>query len=133
MVELFGETFGIPLFKNKYAAVIVTGVLAGWLALGNWQAIWPVFGAANQLIASLVLIVASVYLMQRGRKFAFAAIPAVIMLTTTIAALVYNIYIFVGAEKPNIMLTAISIILIGLALFLTYTAAATSVKIVKNG
>jgi len=123
--ELFGETLGISFMRNKYVAVMVIGVLSGSLALGNWKAIWPVFGAANQLIASLVLIVATVYLAARKRKFLFTAIPAVIMLLTTIAALVYNTYVFVSADQPNIMLAAINVILIILAVFLAYTAVVT--------
>jgi len=126
--ELLGETFGIPGMKNKYVAVIFVGILSGGLALGNWKAIWPLFGASNQLIASLVLIVASVYLLTHNRRFLFAAIPAVIMLATTIAALIYQTYTFATAATPNIMLAAISIILIILALFLTYTAAVTIIK-----
>jgi carbon starvation protein len=120
--ELLGETFGISFMKNKYASVMLVGVLAGTLALGNWKAIWPVFGAANQLIASLVLIVVSLYLLTHNRRFLFTAVPAVIMLTTTIGALIYNAYIFVTAEKPNIVLAAIAVILIVLAVFLAYTA-----------
>ena len=120
--ELFGETFGIGFMKNKYISVIIVGILAGALALGNWKAIWPVFGASNQLIASLVLIVASVYLMTRNRRFGFVAVPAILMLITTIAALVYQTYCFITTEKPNIMLAAIAVILIILAIFLVYTA-----------
>ena len=126
--ELLGETFGIGPMKNKYVAVVFVGILAGALALGNWQALWPVFGASNQLIASLVLIVASVYLLSRGRRFLFTAIPAVIMLATTVAALVYKTYSFVTAEEPNIMLAVIALILIILAVFLTYTALGIAVK-----
>ncbi|MHC4618253.1 MAG: carbon starvation CstA family protein [Planctomycetota bacterium] len=122
--ELLGETFGIRFMKNKYVAVIFVGALAGALALGNWKAIWPVFGAANQLIASLVLIVASVYLLTRNRRFLFTAVPAVIMLATTIGALVYKAYSFVSAEEPNVLLAAIAVILIILAMFLAYTALA---------
>ena len=114
--------------KNKYVAVLFVGFCSGALALGNWKAIWPVFGASNQLIASVVLIVASVYLLKRGRNFIFTAIPAAIMLVTTIAALVYNTYLFVTADPPNIMLTIISVILILLAVFLTYTAILAAVR-----
>jgi carbon starvation protein len=121
--ELLGETFNIPYMKNKYAATLLVGVLVGALALGNWQAIWPVFGAANQLIASLVLIVVSVYLMSRKCNFVFTAVPAAIMLITTLAALIYNTYGFLTAETPNILLATIDIILIILAIFLVYTAA----------
>jgi len=103
--------------------------LAGALALGNWKAIWPMFGAANQLIASLVLIVASVYLFTHKRNFVFTAIPAVVMLITTIAALLYETYTFLTAEKPNILLAAIAVILIILAVFLARTALAAVVAV----
>jgi len=131
--ELFGETFGMRIMKNKYVAVLFIGVLAGALALGNWRAIWPVFGASNQLIASLVLIVASVYLLAHKRKFGFIAIPAVIMLVTTVGALVYQTYSFVTAEQPNILLATISVILIILAMFLTYTALIAALKVKGAG
>jgi carbon starvation protein len=126
--ELLGETFGIRIMKNKYVAVILVGVLAGALALGNWQAIWPIFGASNQLIASLVLIVASVYLLTRNRKFLFTAVPAVIMLITTIGALVYKTHSFLTAEKANIMLATISVILIILAIFLSITGLVSAIR-----
>jgi carbon starvation protein len=130
--ELFGETFGIPYMKNKYVATLFVGVLAAALALGNWKAIWPVFGAANQLIASLVLIVTSVYLLTHKRRFVFTAIPAVIMLVTTIAALLYETYTFLTAEKPNILLAVVAVILIVLAAFLAHTALATVIKTRRN-
>ena len=131
--ELLGETLGIGPMKNKYVAVLFVGVCSGALALGNWRAIWPVFGAANQLVASLVLIVASVYLLMRKRNFVFTAVPAAIMLVTTIAALGYQVYSFSTAEEPNRLLAVVSVILICLALFLTYTAVAAVAKIRKSG
>ena len=130
--ELLGETFGIGIMKNKYVAVIFVGVLAGALALGNWRAIWPVFGASNQLIASLVLIVASVYLLSRNRRVVFTAVPAVIMLVTTIGALVYQTHSFLTAEKANIMLATVSVILIILAIFLSFVALVTAVRVRKG-
>ena len=126
--ELLGETLGIRIMKNKYVAVVLVGILSGALALGNWKAIWPVFGASNQLIASLVLIVASVYLLSRNRKFLFTAVPAVIMLITTIGALVYKTHSFLTAEKANIMLSTISVILIILAIFLSVTGLVSAIR-----
>lgn len=130
--ELLGETLGIGPMKNKYVAVAFVGVSSGWLALGNWKAIWPVFGAANQLVASLVLIVASVYLLMRKRNFVFTAVPAGIMLVTTIAALGYQAYDFATAEQPNRLLAVVSVILIFLAIFLVYTALAVVARVRKN-
>jgi carbon starvation protein len=133
--ELLGETLGITPLKNKYVAVALVGISSGALALGNWKAIWPVFGAANQLVASLVLIVASVYLLMRKRNFAFTAVPAGIMLVTTIAALIYQAYGFATAEgeKRNMLLAVVSVVLIFLAVFLAYTALVAVARVRKNG
>ena len=133
--ELLGETLGITPMKNKYVAVALVGISSGALALGNWRAIWPVFGAANQLVASLVLIVASVYLLMRKRNCLFTAVPAGIMLVTTIAALLYQAYGFATAEgdQRNILLAIVSVVLIFLAIFLAYTALVAVAKVRKNG
>ncbi len=132
--ELLGETLGITPLKNKYVAVALVGVSSGALALGNWRAIWPVFGAANQLVASLVLIVASVYLLMRKRNCLFTAVPAAVMLVTTIAALIYQAYGFATTEgdQRSILLAVVSIILVLLALFLAYTALAVVARVRKN-
>lgn len=116
--ELFGDMLGIALFKNAYVATAAVGVAAGALALGNWQSVWPVFGSANQLIASLVLIVASAYLLRRGQRCLFVAIPAVLMLITTFGAMVYNLHTFLTAETPKYPLAVITVLLMVMALFL---------------
>ncbi|MHC4365122.1 MAG: hypothetical protein ACYSTJ_06615, partial [Planctomycetota bacterium] len=74
----------------------------------------------------------SVYLLMRKRNFIFTAVPAAIMLVTTIAALGYQVYNFSSAEEPNRLLAAVCVILICLALFLTYTALAAVAKLRKN-
>lgn len=50
--------------------------------------IWPIFGSANQLLAALTLIVVSVWLMNKSRKYWFTIIPAIFMMITTLASLV---------------------------------------------
>lgn len=116
--ELLGETFGIPGMKNKYGITLLIGVLAAMLALGNWQAIWPIFGSANQLVASVVFIVTSVWLFRRGGNWKLTAVPAVLMLITTLSALVVKTEEFLTAEPRKYLLATISIILIALALFI---------------
>ena len=123
--ELFGDTFGIAPLKNKYAATVFVGLLAGALALGNWKAIWPVFGASNQLVASVVLIVTGVYLLKRKGGYLFVAIPAVLMLVTTVGALVYQAIGFFTAAKPKLLLGSISILLLVMAFFLVWEGVRT--------
>ena len=127
--ELLGDTFGLKPFKNRYPATALVGVCAGWLALGNWKAIWPIFGSANQLIAAMVLIVATAYLATRGRFCLFTAVPAALVLPTTIGALVYQLVGFVRKEDPDVLLAALAVVLICLALFVSYKG----VKAVRSG
>jgi len=60
--------------------------------LGNpvpaWKAIWPVFGATNQLLAGLVLLVAAVWLKKTGKKVWFILVPMAFMNVMALCALV---------------------------------------------
>ena len=56
------------LFTNKYFSTVITLFFGFLLCLGGYNNIWPLFGAANQLLASLVLIALSVFLLTTGRK-----------------------------------------------------------------
>ncbi len=65
--------------------------------------------------AALALIAVSVWLYRRGRKSWFTIIPAIFMVTTTMASLIYlliNIYLPGG----NIILIAADILLLCLAI-----------------
>lgn len=126
--ELLGETFGIKLMKNRYAATLLIGICSGTLALSNPKAIWPLFGSSNQLIAGMVLTIAALYLLSRGRTWLFAAVPAVLVFVTAIGALIYKLVGFIRPADggvPNIMLIVVDIILILLGLFVAFKAVST--------
>ena len=53
-----------------------------------WKAIWPLFGATNQLLAALALITFVVFLKHRRIAFAFALVPAIAMSIMPVMALV---------------------------------------------
>ena len=76
------------LFTNKYFATVITLFFGFLLCLGGYNNIWPLFGAANQLLASLVLIALSVFLLTTGRKGWMLYAPMCIMLVVTFTALV---------------------------------------------
>jgi len=92
--ELFGETWKIKIFKNRFFTTLFIILFAGYLAFGNWKKIWPVFGASNQLVSSIVLLVVGCYLMIKGKNYFITLIPSLIMFATTITALIYKGIIF---------------------------------------
>ena len=79
------------LFTNKYFATVITLFFGFLLCLGGYNNIWPLFGAANQLLASLVLIALSVFLLTTGRKGWMLYAPMCIMLVVTFTALVQSV------------------------------------------
>jgi len=91
---LFEELWGI-LFKNPpkimkhYWFNSGLSVLLMWtLAYSNaFNALWPIFGTANQLLAALSLLAVSTWLLLRRKNNTFTLIPAIFMIITTLASL----------------------------------------------
>ena len=102
------------IFKNKYAATIITLFFGYILALGGYTNIWPLFGASNQLLSALVLISLSVFLKTTGRKGFMLWIPMCIMLVVTMTSLGQSIYAILVAWQTT---GSIDLLTQGLQLF----------------
>jgi carbon starvation protein len=113
-------------WDNRYAPTIAIVLAAGGLALsGQWRVLWPAFGASNQLVAALALLVVSCWLVDRGPAQRMTLIPALLMLVTTIGALVWQVHgalSGIGREGPDWFLAALCAVLIVLALAVTFEA-----------
>jgi carbon starvation protein len=108
----------VPVFQNKYIATVGVVILAYLIgATEGWQKIWPIFGATNQLIAAVALMVCSTYLMAKGKPMKYTLYPAVFMIITTIGALAWQGYKFLTAPEPNYLLGMTALVLIALAIF----------------
>jgi len=119
------ELFNI---KNKYAATFFVVIASGWLGLsGNWDKIWPIFGAANQLVAALALLVITLWLLSKGRNIIYTAIPCIFMLLTAIGALCYKMPVYFCGK--DILLGVISFILLALAIYILVEVVITLKKI----
>lgn len=114
----------VPIFKNKFvalAACIIPIFIVGYT--NSYTAVWPVFGAANQLIASLALFVVSAYLLGKKKPTIYTIVPGIFMLITTITALYwqgFHFFIPPKGGKVNNLLGIVCIALIFLALFVAY-------------
>ena len=85
--------------KKSWLGIILSGGLIsfswGYLVYnGDISTIWPMFGVANQLLATLALLVGTVYIFKHAKKRVYALItflPAIFMFVTTVVAGVLNI------------------------------------------
>jgi carbon starvation protein len=82
-----------PVFRNVHIGTVIASLLGIVLVLtGWWQYLWVLFGGANQLMASLALMLVTAYLMSEGRSAAWTFYPMIFMFITTVAALIYTSY-----------------------------------------
>ena len=101
------------------------------LAITNsYKSLWTMFGSSNQLIAAIVLIAISAYLVEHKKPVWYTLIPSIFMIITTLGALFYGLFSKTGYifGKLNIGLIIISTILI---IFAIFVFVETLVKMVK--
>jgi carbon starvation protein len=80
-----------PVFRNAHVGTFIASVLGIILVLtGWWQYLWVLFGGANQLMASLALMLITAWLMSEGKSYAWTLYPMIFMFITTVAALLYT-------------------------------------------
>lgn len=60
---------------------------AGGTLMPAWKAVWPAFGATNQLMGAMALLMVHGWLRRQGKKAWFVFLPMVFMFVTTLLAL----------------------------------------------
>jgi carbon starvation protein len=82
-----------PIWRNIHFGTLISMLATFFLVItGTWVYIWQLFGAANQLMASLSLLVVTVWLVASRRNPTYAAIPTLFMYITTMAATLVTAY-----------------------------------------
>jgi carbon starvation protein len=128
--ELMGDVISVA--KNPHVATIFALVIT-WVLIktGTWLYIWVLFGGANQLMASLALLLVTLFLVQASKNYKVAIYPMFFMYITTVCALFYTAFFklipgamsgqLAGAKVfGNLLAAAVAIVLIICALILAY-------------
>jgi carbon starvation protein len=111
-VAVFGATAAtllLPLVMTQVTLTLPNGTPAP-----AWRVVWPVFGATNQLLGALAMLVVTSWLRNRGKRYAFVAIPMVFMFTVTLVALVQLVWRY----TPLTLVGGIATALLALAVVL---------------
>ncbi len=89
------DTFNLPAFlKDKTISLIPGIIVIAYLALtGYGMILWPLFGAANQILAGIALLAAAVFLKTLKKPTITYMIPFVIMIVTSMVAMAHQIFI----------------------------------------
>lgn len=103
LTEWLGEV--IPPFRNQHVASFISVVLAVLLVMtGTWIYLWQLFGAANQLMAALSLLLVTIWLASVGKDWLYAGLPMIFMYITTVASILVTAYnLYFNVYQPNIL------------------------------
>jgi len=113
----------INIFKNRFVATAFVVITAAILAFVNGADgkgalnLWPLFGAINQTLAALALIIITLYLKTKGKgKWIYTGIPAIFMTVVTIWATIENQIDFIN--KNQIFLAVVNAIVVVIVIWI---------------
>lgn len=125
----FGKATKVKILSNRYIATLIAIIPAILMAFWNitdpgsgvikqagWV-LWPIFGASNQMLAALTLMVLTLYYWQKKKPFLPLLIPMLVIMIVTFSALLANAVKFYGV---NGILFILNLILITLILWMIY-------------
>jgi carbon starvation protein len=100
LTEWIGDS--VPPVRNMHVSSFISMILTLALVLtGTWVYLWQMFGASNQLMAALSLLVVAVWLKSENRNPTYVLLPMIFMYVTTLAAnavTARNLYVTIAAN-----------------------------------
>ena len=95
--ETYKDATGFKaVLTNPVVATAITVVAGVGLGMTGYSKIWPLFGAANQLLAALALLAVCAWLGNIGKNNKMFYIPMIFMLFVTLTSLAQTISTQVG-------------------------------------
>ncbi|MFQ5770013.1 MAG: carbon starvation protein A, partial [bacterium] len=114
-IEEIGNSLKIKPFSNRYLAAAIAVVAIAFFALMKVDTfdpatgailkksagliLWGLFGTTNQILASIVLLSITIYLLKRGKQIIYTLIPMILMLSMTLWAMILNLGDFWGKKN----------------------------------
>ncbi len=123
----------VPALTNTaFGTIVALALSALMIWTGFWSYVWILFGGSNQLMASLALLIAALWLKSKGKNYLWVFVPFVFMFVTSIGALLTTAWQVIGANLKgglpvdkvvgNWICAGLAIFLSGAALTLAYDA-----------
>ncbi len=123
-----GTAYKIKPLQNRYlgaALAVVPSLLLALLVQAPGRGagsggflLWPLFGATNQLVGGLTLLIATFFLWKLGKPVIYTLIPMIFLVIVTTGSMLLNFRVFAG----NLLLIVLSAVILGLEIWLVLEA-----------
>lgn len=120
---------------NPFVATLITVVLGIGLGLTGYANIWPLFGAANQLLAALGLLAVAAWLGKAGKNNKMFLFPMAFMLVVTITSLCFTLktnFAGISAGGEGVTWCIVRAVISALLIILAVILAVDGVKTMKT-
>ncbi len=107
--------------QERTVSMLPGFIVIAFLCFTEYQMeMWPVFGAANQILAALALIAAAVFLKTLKKPTVSYIIPFIIMIVTSMSAMGYNVITdYIPGEKWTLVIIGAIIFFAALGIVIT--------------
>lgn len=119
------------VLTNPFVATLITVILGIGLGLTGYANIWPLFGAANQLLAALGLLAVATWLGKAGKNNKMFLFPMAFMLVVTITSLGFTLktnFAGISAGGAGVSWCYVRAVISALLIILAVILAADGVK-----
>ena len=129
IITEFGSATKFRIFENKYFATLISIIPAYFIATNNdlRNELWQTFGASNQMLAALTLMVLSIYFWKKRKNIIPLIIPMIIIMLITISALIIRFN-----QSTTFLLKMINGVLILLIIWMILEGLAYCFKKIKS-
>lgn len=123
------------VLTNPFVATLITVILGIGLGLTGYANIWPLFGAANQLLAALGLLAVATWLGKAGKNNKMFLLPMAFMLVVTLTSLFFTLktnFAGIAAGVEGVTWCYVRAILAALLMILAVILAVDGIKTMAN-
>ncbi len=138
IIQEWGSIYNIKFLKGNVAATFVAVGSCLLLAFGaggsegnGGNVIWPLFGATNQILASLTLLVISIFLMKLGRPAKFTLMPMIFVLMMSVWGSLIQLGSYYANEQWLLAVLSVAALIASILVILEAVSVISDLK--KNG
>lgn len=135
IIQEWGSIYNIGFLQNNVAATFIAVGSCLLLAFGaggstgnGGNVIWPLFGATNQILASLTLLVISIFLMKLGRPAKYTMLPMIFVLLMSVWGSLIQMGSYYNNEQWLLVVLSVAVLIASILVILEAVSVISNIR-----